>query len=235
MDRKWRITSAPVTMSLALLALFLLFRRIVGSFGAVLGILIVAASPVTLDLTNTSNSHASTLCFVCWGMLMLIRWWESNGFWRAILAGFLLGYAATIRYTEGLLLLPIGLVILFNFQRGRWRQMITWAQAAVMLLAWALPVVMLLRHNWVGFHHLTGYDPTNESTGFSWEQFQGNWENMLHQLNELALFFVLPFGLLGLALMFWWKRASGRCSGCLVSPQHTPVYRLLLGADRAGS
>ena len=38
--------------------------------------------------------------FVMWGMFFLVLWWRRDRWWQAALAGFLLGFATTIRYTE---------------------------------------------------------------------------------------------------------------------------------------
>jgi hypothetical protein len=51
----------------------------------------------------------------------------------------------------------------------------------------------------------TGYDTTNESTGFTWKEFQAKWEFMLGQLHDTGLFFLLPIGVLGMGLMFRWN------------------------------
>ncbi len=192
----------PVAMTLGIAATFLIVRLAAGSFAGLLAAIIMATSPVTLGLTNNPNSHATALCCVAWGIYLLLRWWQSNGLWRAIVAGFLLGTAVTIRYTEGLLVLPLMLVALLNL---RWRNKKSWIETASLGAAWALPVLILAAYNWFSFHHLTGYDPTNESTGFSWDYFQDNWETMLRQLYTTGLFFILPFSILGLVLMWRWN------------------------------
>ena len=58
----------PIAMTLAVAATFLLIRQVLGSFPALMGMLIFATSPVTLALTNDTNSHATTVCCVTWGM-----------------------------------------------------------------------------------------------------------------------------------------------------------------------
>jgi hypothetical protein len=192
----------PVAIALALAATFWLLRLAIGSFAAMLGTLIVASSAVTLELTNNPNSHAVALCLVTWGMYLLMRWWQSNGLWRAIGAGLLIGSAVTIRYTEGLVILPLVIVALLNLRPRRGR---SWIESAALLAAWAVPVGILVGYNWFSMHHLTGYDPTNESTGFSWENFAGNWETMLRQIYDAGLFFILPFSIMGLILMWRWN------------------------------
>jgi len=193
---------SPVAMTLALVAVYLLARLLLGSFYALLGTLLVATSPVCIGLTNTPSSHATAICCVTWGFYLLLQWWQSNGFGRAIGAGLLIGLAATIRYTEGMLILPVVLVALLNLRKTS-RE--SWKQSFALLASWAFPVVILLAYNWFSMHHLTGYDTTNESTGFSWDKFQDNWETMLRQLYITGLFFTLPLALIGGFVMFSWN------------------------------
>ncbi len=198
---------SPVCMSLGIGATFLLVRAILGSFAGLLGLIVVASSQLTLALTNNPNSHASTLFFVTAGMFLLIQWWRYNGLWRAILAGLLLGYAVTIRYTEATLILPVGLAILFNVRARDWS---SWRDSVFLLLSWAVPVTILVSYNLWFIGTVTGYDPCNESTGFKLEYAQDNWDTMLRHLANYGLFFIFPFSVLGLLGMFrWhWKLAS---------------------------
>lgn len=190
----------PICMLLALLAVFLLVRQVAGSFAGILGSVIIATSPVTLALTNNPNSHASDLCLVTWGMYLLLRWWQRGAFWRAALAGALLGIAATVRYSEALLFLPLLLSSCFNLH---WRRGESWAQAGTLLGSWAFPILLMLLCNHLSTGTWTGYDLTNESTaGFSWDNFTSHWEMMLRQLAATGLFFTLPVGFLGLILLF---------------------------------
>lgn len=216
----------PIAMTLSLMAVFLLVRRLVGSFYGVLGLLVMATSPVTMGLTNNPNSHATAVCSVAWGMYLLIAWWQEPragrlAWARVIASGFLLGMSVTIRYTEGLLLLPVGIVILFVL----WdedtlgvRRFVTKAgtsetktrretlrpilQSLTLLAAWAVPVGALLLVNKAYFDSWTGYDPTHESTGFLWAHLVENWDTMLRQFYVMGLAFVFPIALIGLCLWF---------------------------------
>lgn len=192
----------PLAMTLAVVGTFLLVRAVAGSFAALLATIVLATSPVTMGLTTNPNSHATTLACVVWGMYLLIRWWESQGLWRAMGAGLLLGFAATIRYTEGALILPVVLVILFNL---RLRDLLSWRDSGALLLAWSLPVALLLIYNQAAMGTWTGYDPTNESGGFRWEYAADNWETMIRHLNTNGLALLLPISLAGLTWMIWWN------------------------------
>ncbi len=195
----WSFWISPICMTLAVLGTFFLARLVIGSFLALLATIVVATSPVTLGLSTNPNSHASTLAFVVWGMAMLLAWWRWGGLWRGMFAGLLLGYALTIRYTEGLLMLPVVLCVLFNLRRRQWQ---SWTQSVLVLASWALPGVLLVSYNLVAFGAITGYDPTSESTGFAWTYFNDNWQTMLRQLNTLGLVFLFPLGLIGMVLLY---------------------------------
>jgi Dolichyl-phosphate-mannose-protein mannosyltransferase len=101
----------PVCTVLALLGAFFLFGDLAGSFAAFLGVVILASNSTVLVLANTPTSHAPALCTVTWGLYLLLRWWRDGIVAAAIGAGLLLGYSATIRYTEVLLLMPMAAAI----------------------------------------------------------------------------------------------------------------------------
>ena len=197
----------PVAMTIAVWMTFWLARRLAGSIAGLLAMLLFATSPVTLALTTNPNSHATAVCFVVSGMFFLIQWWRKQSAWRAFVAGFLLGYAVTIRYTEGTLLLPMALVALFSL---RWRDRSSWKQVGLLALGWLIPVGALVGYNLGAMGTVTGYDPTNESVGFSLDYAIDNWETMLRQLATSGLFFALPLALAGGIAMFWrnWRTAA---------------------------
>ena len=86
-----------------------------------------------LALADNPNSHASCVAFVVWGMFLLVRWWQTGSIWRGALAGFLLGYACLIRYSEGLLILPILVATLLAAENAR-RETYLKSVAAVVLM-----------------------------------------------------------------------------------------------------
>lgn len=188
----------PLGAVMAVWGTYLLARPYVGGFGAVIASLALAVSPLMMTLANNPNSHAATVGFVTWGMVFLLSWWRSGGGWRAAMAGFLLGYALTIRYTEGLLLLPMTVVFVdrwFRRQRGAY-----W-QGLLMACSWLVPVGVLLWFNMSHFGSPTGYDSTRESTGFGWNYFVANWDLLVRDMNDKALVLIFPLGLAGLGLM----------------------------------
>ncbi|WP_428936747.1 hypothetical protein [Fontivita pretiosa] len=205
----------PVAMSLAVLATFLLLRLFVRSLWAFCAAAVFAFSPVIGGCTTNPNSHATATCAVAWGMYLLLNWWQGHGAgqqaqgrtdrqrrsaipWLLFGAGLLLGSAATIRYTEALLILPLLTVVLLKLQTRSWR---SWGESAWALFGWLIPVALLLSYNLASMGRLTGYDGTNESIGFSLQYAQDNWETTIRQLGSVALYFVFPFSLIGLLAM----------------------------------
>ncbi len=200
--------TSPVCMTLSLIATFLLVRMLTSSFMALLATIAMSSSPLLMGLTNNPNSHASALFCVSWGMYLLFCWWQKGGWGRAFFAGILLGYSVTIRYTEGTLLLTLLIVIVLNWPalKPRFRY---YCESALLIAGWALPVLLLAIHNLIAFKCLTGYDPTNESTGFTLEYFKDNWEIMLRQLDSTTLFLIFPLAISGLIAIFWWSWRVG--------------------------
>ncbi len=195
---------SPICMTLSLIAIFLMVRMFSNSFMALLSIIVMSTSPLAMGLTTNPNSHATAVFCVAWGMYLLLGWWRGGGWARAAFGGFLLGFSTTIRYTEGALVLPLLLVIIFNWPKLKPR-LRYYCESSVLLLSWALPVLVLLVHNLIVFRSPTGYDLTNESAGFAWEYFVDNWENMFRQIDGTTLFFFFPLGIAGLTAMFWWS------------------------------
>src|SRR5258708_30204930 len=87
--------------------MFLPARARAGSFYAILAMIVLAAGQTLLLYSQESNSHTPSVCLVIWGIFFLLRWWQTGAWWRGLAAGFLLGCAVTIRYTEALLLFPL--------------------------------------------------------------------------------------------------------------------------------
>jgi len=194
----WAYCLSPMLMGLALPAIFLLTRQVAGSVAGLIALLIVGSSPVTLCLANNPNSHAAALCFVSWGMYLLLGWWQRGGGWRALGAGLLLGFAGMTRYTEALLIIPIVLVILFNL---RWKNGRSWLEAGLLMSGWLAPILLQLAVNRSTLGHWTGYGPTQESDAFGLDHLARNWEHLLRQLNGTAMVLTFPIGLMGLMLL----------------------------------
>jgi 4-amino-4-deoxy-L-arabinose transferase-like glycosyltransferase len=228
--REWAFAISPACASLAVLGMFFLARECVGSFYALLAMLVLATGQTTLQLADIPDSHAPALCAVVWGMFFLWRWCQTGRWQSALPAGFLLGFAVTIRYTEALLLFPLyalhllradqytgpGAIIIFKvlgilplgplgiaaISRVKWKNWRSYFTAAIPILTWAIPVAALLLFNRFSMGQLTGYDDTNESHGFSIDYFVTKWDFSLYQLYAFGLFLFLPLGIAGLISMY---------------------------------
>lgn len=261
---------SPVAMTLSVLATFLLVRRVAGSYAGLLAMLVYATSPTTLQLANNPNSHAATVFCVTLGMVALLHWWQLGGWVVGLLAGLLLGYATTIRYSEATLVLPLlwvvatrlwgadrralwvllhtlavlslagGVLVLSSLPPGtpvrlalavaavlllaalvrlvhNVRRLVVegvtparvriWRDAGLVVLGWLVPVGALLIYNLASMGTWTGYDPTNESTGFRWEFFWDNWETTLRHLGTNGISLMFPLAIMGLVAMFFWNAA----------------------------
>lgn len=135
---------SPVSTALAVLGMFFIARLLAGSFAGILAMLLLGFSQVTLVMANNPNSHAPALAFTTWGMYFLLGWWQSGGVARGLLAGFLIGYAAAIRYTESLLLLPIAVAVLAHvpWRHSAGAAVVRWHRAAWLLLLPALAAIV---------------------------------------------------------------------------------------------
>lgn len=197
---------SPIGAVLGLIATFLLGRMLVGSIPSLFALLVVACSPAMLQLVNNPNSHAASFAFVMWGMYLGLRWWQVGGWWRALVGAFLAGCAVSIRYTEGLLVLPLAVAAISRLSAGRYRDRRAWGGAIVLAAGWLLPVVALLAHNKHEMGVWTGYGPTNESTGFAWAYFAENWDTLLRTLFQSGLMLLFPMAVGGVLAAFWWDR-----------------------------
>lgn len=193
---------SPLAMTLAILGVFFLTRGFTGSFPAILAMLVIATSPIINWCVTNPNSHATTLFCCVWGIICVMRWWKQGGWGWALAGGLLTGYAATIRYTEAALILPL---LWSAVTKIRWTCKKTWVESTLLVAGWMLPIALLLIYNRIDIGTWTAYDATNESTGFSWSFFADNWVTLLRQLNENGLFFLFPVAVAGLVTMFWWN------------------------------
>lgn len=191
----------PVCTALAVFGAYLLGRAFLKPWYALIAAMLFATSPTFMFYSTNPNSHSSAVCFVTWGFYFLFRYWQVGGFSRAIVAGLCLGMAATIRYTEGMLLLPLMIVVLYSLRSHGWKQSLT------VFASWLVPVAALVIYNKSAMGTWTGYDDTNESTGFKFEYFLDNWETTLRHMGTVAVFYFFPISIAGLIWMLQksWK------------------------------
>ena len=207
----------PVCTVLACMLSFFIFRRMLGNFLSLMGVIWLACNPVTLTYANDANSHGAALFFTVLGFWNLLAWWEKGGVGRAMIAGLALGFCCWIRYTEFLWVVPLIFVVAMQW----WSARRPWWECMVVLAAFCIPVAILAGIQWISFGQpwRTGYAFCKEQTGFSWKYFignsggihprQGNWQTVLEQFSNLGLFLLFPLAIAGLVRLFWvhWKPA----------------------------
>jgi 4-amino-4-deoxy-L-arabinose transferase-like glycosyltransferase len=278
----WAFLVSPVSSVLAIAGMFFLARQVAGSFSAALAAILLGTSQLMMMLMDNPNSHASCLAFIVWGMYCLLRWMKTDtsgkgikaGIFWGCLGGVLVGYAATIRYSEILLFAAMCVVVLSRLPWNRLKSYIAivaaggFAAAACLIvlqvqaahaasagtdlawtnghkstnlicivalfacaagaiaysilkntgddwrmyglalvpgLAWSIPVGTLLLVNYHTMGSFTGYDSTHESefgAAFQWRFFWQNWEKAFRVFYDMGLFFVVPFAVAGLIMLF---------------------------------
>jgi hypothetical protein len=195
----------PILAALAVLGTFFLGRAMMGEFAGALAAILLATNPLHAYFANSALSHSGSICFAVWGMFFLWRWTESGGKWNAFLAGALSAYASTVRYTDGLLVLPIIAMVAWRyFKVEAPADLQPVAREFILMIVSALIAVMpLLIHHWRAFGApwVTGYSLCGESTGFGWKFFKENWWLMLTRMDTGGLILLFPLGLVGLAYL----------------------------------
>ena len=200
----------PILAALAVLGTFFLGRAMISAFAGALAAILLATNPLHAYFGLSSLSHSGSICFAVWGMFFLWRWTQAGGKGNAVLTGALSAYASTVRYTDGLLLLPIAGMALWRFfametpaeQQSIARRNVV-RDVAVMTAAAIIAVTPLLIHHWRAFGApwVTGYALCGESTGFGWKFFKENWWLMLTRMDTSGLILLFPLGLVGLAYL----------------------------------
>jgi len=207
----------PICIVLACAFAYALFRQLLDPFCSLLATLFLATNPVTLALANTPSSHASTLLCVCIGFWGLLRWLHHRSWSAALIGAFALGYAATTRYSEALLLLPVLFITIATLRRSRQSVI----ENTGILLLWCIPIMFLALFCWWNFGTpwKTGYSYCAEDTGFALKYFfgdpatnrQSRWETLITQVNWLGLFMLWPLGILGMIIMLGERWQTAIC------------------------
>jgi hypothetical protein len=86
-----------------------------------------------------------------------------------------------------------------------WQDWRMYIRALVPGLAWAIPVGILLLVNKHTMGSTTGYDSTHESefgVAFQWRFFWQNWEKVIREFYDMGLFFIVPFAVAGVFMLF---------------------------------
>ncbi len=199
---------SPIFAWSTVLATFLICRaRKLPRDVSLLGAFVVATAPLANSFAVVQVSHATSLALLTWGFLLLVLALdpvrERARPWLLVGSGLLLGYAAGVRYTNALLVLP-GLVWLWTEARHQPQRLATW------LGAWLVPCGLVAGYHWRSFGSplSTAYSLTEEQAGFA----------VSYALENLRLYAsTAPVVLAGpvtlLALIGWllvWRRDTRR-------------------------
>jgi 4-amino-4-deoxy-L-arabinose transferase-like glycosyltransferase len=198
----------PLMAVAALLGSYFLARQWLGVPLALAGGVTLALHPMMLWHANGALSHMSETAFCVWGILLAVRWSNGSGWWTAMLAGLLLGYACSIRYTAALTILPVAVLVAQRFVRARPEDrrhivpgIVAFAAAALV----ALVPLFIYQAAAFGSPFSTGYALTNESRAFSLHWFLAHAWTAIVTLNTpgygLVVLFPLAIAWLGYALV----------------------------------
>jgi 4-amino-4-deoxy-L-arabinose transferase-like glycosyltransferase len=175
---------SPISSIMAVAGMFFLARLLAGSFAGLMAAILLGTSQLTIELSNNPNSHASCMAFIVWGIYFLLKWWQSKagfaGSLLGILGGFLIGYAGLIRYSEGLLILPIAVA---SLSRLPWNTFKTYRSISVPI-AFVVAAVLIIMQ--VDASHLTA-----GST-------EAAWTTLHKSLNATAIVSLIAVGIAAL-------------------------------------
>jgi 4-amino-4-deoxy-L-arabinose transferase-like glycosyltransferase len=122
-----------IAASLTLLGIFLIARRLGGSVAGLVATMFYGTLALPGLQALNPYSHSVSTALVTWGMYFLITWLDRRSMFRGIAAGLLLGIAVTVRYTDGLYVLPLVAATLMS---GRSRAVVI-NQTLIVLLVMA--------------------------------------------------------------------------------------------------
>jgi hypothetical protein len=199
------------------IGMFFLGRMFLGGFGGALAAILLATNPLYATYALCSWAHISSTCFTIWAMFFTWRWGHRGGWVNAALAAGCISYAASIRYTDILLLLPLGFsagVRFWDLGRGSSEnggRVLFFKECGVIALAGIIVALPMLIHHTLAFGApwKTGYSYCEENTAFSWQLARAHGPLLLEKMGAYGMKFIFPLGLLSLAflLFYEWKRA----------------------------
>ncbi|MEZ5989742.1 MAG: glycosyltransferase family 39 protein [Planctomycetota bacterium] len=192
----------PLMAAATILLLFLLVRRYAGDGLALLAALLWALHPLAAVHALNWGAHTALTFFLVAGCWVLEAWAREPRWWKALLAGLLLGAIPTIRYAEVVAGLGVAAFMVAHVVRRRDRL----PDLFVALAGALVPVGLLLWRNYsiYGDPLDTGYALTGEQqagTGFAWAFFDAKWLQYVEALSTSGLGLFLALGLAGLAGM----------------------------------
>jgi 4-amino-4-deoxy-L-arabinose transferase-like glycosyltransferase len=137
--------------------------------GAVAG-LVIALHPLVLYYTVMALSHIPDMAAGTWAMAFALMWRRERRVWQAVGGGLLLGAAVMIRYTNVLLLLPLGVVVLQRWHAGGTARRGMLRDVGIAGGVFVVMLVPLAIYQAVAFGGIlrTGYSAGGNATSFSW-------------------------------------------------------------------
>ena len=137
--------------------------------GAVAG-LVIALHPLVLYYTVMALSHIPDMAAGTWALAFTLMWRRERRVWQAAAVGFLLGAAVMIRYTNVLLLLPLGVVVLQQWCALRKERRGIVRDVGIAAVVFGLMLIPLAIYQAVAFGGMlrTGYSVGGNATSFSW-------------------------------------------------------------------
>ena len=199
---------SPLCGGLALIGAYFLFSLWMSRIAGLIATACLATNTMILIYSGYLLTHPSNLCFITWGMFFLWKWVRAENIRYGVMAGLLLGYAATIRHTSSLMVLVVLAAIgsrFIDFYRSCKNDKVvlknTFLKSSGILLGcYAIFPLLLAIYNWSIFGQpwTTGYGLSNEQFAFYWGQLKHNIPVLNNGLNYEALFFVFPLGIAGI-------------------------------------
>ncbi len=191
----------PILAVLAVVGVFLLGRAMSGDLVGALAAIVLALNPLHVFFALSARTHTGATAFAVIAMWFAWRWSERGSGWNAALTGLACAAAVSFRYSEALLVLPVGAMVVWRAMECR-RTMLrqTISEVLVMIAAALVGLTPLFAYHMVAFGApwRTGYGLCGEATGFGWEWFKANWALTLARLNTDGLFLIFPVGLAGM-------------------------------------
>lgn len=208
----------PVLAVLTVWGVFLLGRAVWNSLVGLLAAILVTVNPLLAHFGLSALSHTGAACSAVWAMYATWRWWQGGGWPWAVAGGMLVGAAISVRYTEGLLLLPVVVAMVNRLGDMGWRPVrrdLVWWAAGLTLALTPLIWQHIIAY---GAPWRTGYGLCGEATGFGWRWLRENWWLMLQRMNGTGLPLLFPLGVAGLLWLTAHQPSRGLWLGAWIVP-----------------
>jgi hypothetical protein len=214
----------PVLATLTLVGLFLLVRKLINPFWALLATLALAMVPYFNQQALWCFAHMAVTCCLVWAVFLLLQWETTEKPLLLFFSGFLFGLLPTLRYAE--LLFAMGLMVFLIWvyrEKGFHPSRFLWAGAGL-----AIPVIVLLIRNHLAFgaFYRTAYSLLGMEQVFAWSHFKNHFFDYIQTLCSRGIGVFFPLALLGFILL--WKTKTQRKIGILLLSLIVPITLLYM-------